>query len=164
MISTRLVKYLAAAVVVLAGCGGSSNGDSSQTPARPGATIGLATNSNLGRLLVDSEGDTVYLFQKDTGTESTCTGSCATNWPPVRATGKPTVAGGLSASKVGTTRRADGQLQVTYAGHPLYRYQGDSKPGDANGQGINAFGANWYVVSPSGAAVTKGGSGGGYGY
>ena len=171
----KTLKYLAtaiaipAAAVVLAGCGGNSDTASSPAPPKTAggdtATIGLASNGNLGKILVDSEGDTVYLFQKDTSTKSTCSGACATTWPPVPVTGKPTVAGGLSAAEVGTTTGSDGKPQVTYDGHPLYRFQGDSKPGDANGQGTNAFGALWYVVSSSGAAVTTGGdSGGGYGY
>jgi predicted lipoprotein with Yx(FWY)xxD motif len=160
----NLIKY-AAAAAILAGCGGSSNTASSDAPVKPDATIGVASNGNLGKIIVDSNGDTVYLFQKDTGGKSACSGACATAWPPLIATGKPTVSGGLSDGKVSTTRRSDGKSQVTYAGHPLYRYQGDSKPGDASGQGLNAFGASWYVVSSSGAAVTKGGSsGGGYGY
>jgi predicted lipoprotein with Yx(FWY)xxD motif len=168
------LKYLSAAAavpiaaVVLAGCGGSSTTASAPAPPKTAggstATIGLANTGNLGKILVDSKGDTVYLFQKDTGTTSTCTGECATAWPPVRATGTPTVGSGLSG-KVGTTPRSDGQPQVTYAGHPLYLYQGDSKPGDATGQGINAFGASWYVLASSGAAVTTGGgSGSGNGY
>jgi predicted lipoprotein with Yx(FWY)xxD motif len=161
----KSIKYLAAAVI-LAGCGGSSaTTTSSETAGGRTATIGVADNGNLGKILVDSEGDTVYLFEKDTSTKSTCTGACAAAWPPVPATGKPTVARGLSAAKVGTTTGADGKPQVTYNGHPLYRFQGDSKPGDAIGQGTNAFGALWFVVSSSGAAVTTGGgSGGGFGY
>src|SRR3954454_16142045 len=132
-------RYLAAAVAtaaLLAGCGGNSATTSSPVPPKTAggdtATIGLANNGNLGKILVDSKGDTVYLFQKDTGTKSTCTGACATAWPPVRATGKPTVGSGLSAGRLGTTPRSDGNPQVTYNGHPLYLYQGDSNPGDAN--------------------------------
>jgi predicted lipoprotein with Yx(FWY)xxD motif len=162
------LRYLAAAATtaaLLAGCGGSSTPASSETAGGSTATIGLANNGNLGKILVDSKGDTVYLFQKDTGTKSTCTGACASAWPPVPVTGKPTVASGLSAAKVGTTTGSDGKPQVTYDGHPLYRFSGDSKPGDANGQGTNAFGALWYVLSSSGAAVTTGGgSGVGSGY
>jgi predicted lipoprotein with Yx(FWY)xxD motif len=165
MLATRHLTYLvAAAAVVLAGCGGNSTPASAPVPPKTAgghtATIGLASNGNLGKILVDAKGDTVYLFQKDTSTKSTCTGSCATNWPPLRATGTPTLGNGLSG-KVGTTPRSDGKPQVTYAGHPVYLYAGDSKPGDTNGQGINAYGANWYVLSPSGAAVTTGGSSGG---
>jgi predicted lipoprotein with Yx(FWY)xxD motif len=172
MVRRTTTKYLAAAAavplaaVVLAGCGGGSSNASS--PAAPpktasggSATIGVAKNGSLGKILVDSKGDTVYLFQKDTSTKSTCTGGCATQWPPVRVTGKPTVGSGLTASKVGTTARSDGKPQVTYNGHPLYLFQGDGSPGDASGQGINAFGANWYVVATSGAAQTKGGNSGG---
>jgi predicted lipoprotein with Yx(FWY)xxD motif len=173
MIRTRSVTSLAAAgaivgAVLLAGCGGSSTNASApaapMTSAGRTATIGAAGVGKVGKVLVDAKGDTVYLFQKDTGPMSTCTGACAANWPPLRATGKPSVGSGLSAAKVGTTARSDGKPQVTYAGHPLYRYSGDSKPGDANGQGINAYGARWYVLSSSGAAVTTGGSGGSYGY
>jgi predicted lipoprotein with Yx(FWY)xxD motif len=163
-LSPRYFAAAAAAAALLAGCGGNSANTSSPAPPKTAggdtATIGLANNGNLGKILVDSKGDTVYLFQKDTGTKSTCTGACAATWPPVPAVGKPTVAGGLSAGKVGTTTGSDGKPQVTYGGHPLYRFQGDSKPGDANGQGTNAFGALWYVVSSSGAADTTGGGSG----
>jgi predicted lipoprotein with Yx(FWY)xxD motif len=172
MIRSRPTKYLAAAVavplaaVVLAGCGGGSSNASSpaappKTASGSAATIGVANNNSLGKILVNSKGDTVYLFQKDTSTKSTCTGGCAAQWPPVRATGKPTVGSGLSAGRIGTTPRSDGKPQVTYDGHPLYLFAGDSSAGDATGQGINAYGALWYVVSPSGAAVTKGGNSGG---
>jgi predicted lipoprotein with Yx(FWY)xxD motif len=99
----------------------------------------------------------VYLFQKDTGTKSTCTGACAAAWPPVRATGKATVGAGLSAAKVGTTPRSDGKPQLTYNGHPLYLYAADAKAGATNGQGVNAFGALWYVLSPAGSAITSSG-------
>jgi predicted lipoprotein with Yx(FWY)xxD motif len=171
MFHSTATKYLAAALavplaaVVLAGCGGNST-NASSAPAPPKtmsgklATIGLASDGNLGKILVNAKGDTVYLFQKDTGTTSTCAGACATAWPPVRAAGKPIVGSGLSAARVGTTPRSDGKPQVTYNGHPLYLYQGDSNPGEANGQGINGFGAPWYVLSPSGVAVTTGGSSG----
>jgi predicted lipoprotein with Yx(FWY)xxD motif len=165
--ATALVPLVAMAV---AGCGG---GDSSQaTAATPktssgaAATIGVASNDSLGKILVDSQGRTVYLFQKDTGSTSTCSGECAVDWPPVTAKGKPTVGNGLTASKVGTTKRSDGSRQVTYNGHPLYLFEGDHNPGDVNGQAVNAFGAAWYVVSPAGAEITtqssSGGSSNGY--
>jgi predicted lipoprotein with Yx(FWY)xxD motif len=165
-----LIKHLAAATAIaaaaaaLAACGGNAATASTKTPSGVTATVGFASTGNLGKILVDAKGDTVYLFRKDTGPTSACTGACAAAWPPLLATGKPTVASGLAAAKVGTTRRSDGRSQVTYAGHPLYRYQGDSQPGQAGGQGLNAFGASWFVLSSSGAAVTKGGSGGGYSY
>lgn len=112
-------------------------------------TLNVATTS-LGQILIDAEGRTLYLFENDTGTTSTCTGQCATNWPPLLATGTPTGGLGVEASKIGTTTRSDGGTQVTYNGHPLYRFSGDSAAGDTNGQGV---GGNWFVVSPQGDAI-----------
>ena len=91
---------------------------------------------------------------KDTGPKSACSGECAVDWPPVRANGKPTVGDGANASVVGTTTRSDGAPQVTYNGHPLYLYEGDQKPGDTNGQGVAAFGATWYALTPAGNQVS----------
>jgi predicted lipoprotein with Yx(FWY)xxD motif len=118
------------------------------------STLGVRS-TRLGRVLVDARGHTLYLFKKDSGTKSACFGACATAWPPLRATGKPTVSGGAKASMVATTKRSDGKRQVTYHGHPLYRFMGDSKPGDTNGQGLNAFGAHWYAVSTTGKQITR---------
>jgi predicted lipoprotein with Yx(FWY)xxD motif len=171
---TRIpIGLLAAAAVPLvtlavAGCGSSNKAPTGTVKPASGssATVSVA-NTGLGKILVDSQGRTLYLFVQDTGTKSTCSGGCATAWPPLRASGKPTAGGGAKASLIGTTPRSDGKPQVTYDGHPLYGYQGDSKAGDTNGQGINAFGAPWYVVSPSGTAITtapssSGGSSNGY--
>ena len=105
------------------------------------------------RLGINSKGLTLYLFKKDTGTKSTCTGACATNWPPLRASGKPLAGTGLSMTEVGTTGRSDGKPQVTYNGHPLYLYSGDAKAGDTNGEGVSAFGGLWYAVSPAGNKI-----------
>ena len=108
-------------VVALAGCGG---GGSKAAPAPPKtasggpATVGVA-NVALGKILVNSQGRTLYLFQKDSGTTSACTGACAVNWPPLRASGKPTFGSGVNSSLVATTTRSDGKPQVTYNGHPL---------------------------------------------
>jgi predicted lipoprotein with Yx(FWY)xxD motif len=175
----RSIPFLAAlaaialVALVVAGCGGDDdggNGSSAGTPpkAKNGtkATVGVATSS-FGNILVDSQGRTIYLFKKDTGTKSTCFDACATDWPPVRVSGKPKAGGGLNASLLGTTPRSDGNRQVTYNGHPLYLFEGDSSPGDTNGQGITAFGAAWYVESPAGNAITSqsasvGGGGSGY--
>jgi predicted lipoprotein with Yx(FWY)xxD motif len=156
-------------VVALAGCGGGSNnkpiasGPPPKTAGGRPATVGVE-NSNLGKILVDAQGRTLYLFTKDSGTTSGCTGACASAWPPLRATGKPTVGNGANASMVGTTPRSDGKPQVTYNGHPVYLYQGDSSQGDTNGQGLNAFGGGWFAVSPAGQQVSgttsnKGGGG-----
>jgi len=165
MTRSRFITFFAAAAVVplaalaLAGCGGNSS-DTSASPAPsttttsgPPATVNVA-NSDLGTILVSAQGRTLYLFQKDSGTTSECTGACASAWPPLRANGKPTVGGGATASLVGTTQRSDGAPQVTYNGHPLYLYQGDTQAGDTTGEGSTAFGGGWYAVSPTGDQVT----------
>jgi predicted lipoprotein with Yx(FWY)xxD motif len=128
----------------------------SPPPAQPAATctaIDTGT-TNLGQVLVDSSGLTVYLFLADKGTASSCnSASCVQYWPPVLTNGAPRAGAGVNASLLGTTMRADGATQVTYAGHPLYRFLNDKAAGDATGQAVNAFGAPWYVVSASGAQI-----------
>ena len=162
----RPITLLATAVAVplvaltVTACGGDDNSPPAAAAphTRAGAkvaTIGVA-NSSLGKILVDSKGRTVYLFEKDTGTKSTCSGACAVQWPPVRVDGKPSAGSGLTASKLGTTKRSDGQPQVTYNGHPLYLYIGDQNPGETTGQGLNVFGAKWFVLSPAGDEITSG--------
>jgi predicted lipoprotein with Yx(FWY)xxD motif len=177
MTRRKITAYLAGAgallltSLALAGCGsGGSNASGSSAPPKTAsgqpATIGVA-NGGLGKILVNSQGRTLYVFQQDTGTTSTCTGACAVNWPPLRANGKPTLGSGADASLVGTTTRSDGKPQFTYNGHPLYTFADDTKPGDTNGQGVNAFGGLWYALSPTGNQVTSSSgksSGGGYGY
>jgi predicted lipoprotein with Yx(FWY)xxD motif len=112
--------------------------------------------TSLGRVIVDAKGRTLYRFLHDHGTRSTCSGACAAAWPPALVKGKPTVGKGLAKRKVGTTRRADGTRQLTYRGHPLYRFAGDAnQPGKVTGQGINAFGGRWWVVDAKGRSVTK---------
>ena len=157
------------AVLALAGCGGggSSSGSSGPPKTQSGksATVGVS-NEGLGKILVNSQGRTVYLFSRDSGTTSQCSGACAVNWPPLKATGKPTIGSGANASLVSTTSRSGGAKQVTYNGHPLYLFKGDSNPGDTNGQGLNAFGGSWYALSPAGDQITTqpSNSGGGSGY
>jgi predicted lipoprotein with Yx(FWY)xxD motif len=155
--------------LAVAGCG-SAGGSNVKSPAPPktangqSATVGVA-NENVGKILVNSRGRTLYLFRGDSGPKSTCTGACAVDWPPLRATGKPTVGSGANASIVATSARSDGKRQVTYNGHPLYLFSGDQKAGDTNGQGVSAFGDRWYVLSSSGDEITTAaGSGGGFGY
>jgi predicted lipoprotein with Yx(FWY)xxD motif len=156
------------AALALAGCGADANGSAASPTTANGrpATVGVADDSSLGKILVDSQGRTLYLFQKDEGTKSACYGACASNWPPLRASGKPTIGGGANASQVATTARSDGKPQVTYGGHPLYLFQGDQKPGDTNGQGVTAFGGGWFTLSPAGTQIAgkPSSSGGGYGY
>jgi predicted lipoprotein with Yx(FWY)xxD motif len=179
-IPLRLVTVIVIGVVVAfvaTACGSSSsnndNGSSGTgtTAAKMTDASVSATNGPLGTILTDSQGRTLYLFQKDKTTKSTCSGSCAMNWPPLTVHGKPKAGSGLTASQLGTTKRSDGKTQVTYNGHPLYTFMGDgNKPGATNGQGFNAFGALWYVVGTNGNAITTAASsstssgGGGLGY
>jgi predicted lipoprotein with Yx(FWY)xxD motif len=169
--------------VVIAGCGGgSSSSSSSSEPSGGGnesasattaseggaansegggsgeATIATGEASGLGTVLVDSEGMTVYLFTPDKGTESTCYGGCESAWPPVVAEGKPSAGGGATSSALGTTKRKDGTMQVTYEGHPVYTFSGDSSPGEANGQEDDDV---WFVVDEAGEAVKGGAPSGG---
>lgn len=109
--------------------------------------------TSLGKILVDPRGRTLYLFKKDRGGKSSCSGNCAANWPPLIVTGKPTAGKGVSASKLGTTRRSGGTKQVVYNGHPLYRFIADTKPGETTGEGLSAFGARWFVLSPAGNEI-----------
>jgi predicted lipoprotein with Yx(FWY)xxD motif len=167
-----LLAFAAIALValVVAGCGGGDNqataSSGSSNAAGGSSTIGLSKIGGLGRVLVDSQGRTVYLFEKDAGPKSTCFGACATEWPPVTTNRKPSAGKGVSASMLATTKRSDGPTQVTYNGHPLYLFEADQKPGDATGQNVDAFGAEWYVLSPAGHKLEREAtsSGGGYAY
>lgn len=161
----RPITFLASAAVIplvaltVAACGGGgSAATAANAPAKTSTgastTVSVA-NSSLGSILVNSKGLTLYLFKADVGTKSACSGACASAWPPLRSAGKPTAGSGVEASLLGTTPRSDGQAQVTYNGHPLYLYIGDKKPGDVTRQGVNAFGAPWYVVSPAGNQITS---------
>jgi predicted lipoprotein with Yx(FWY)xxD motif len=143
---------IAAAVLATVGLVVTSTGHAA------GSAAALKTrHGKLGTFLVDGKGRTLYLFQKDTSTKSRCSGACATAWPPLLTTGKPKASGSARKALLGTTRRSDGTTQVTYKGHPLYRFAQDMKPGDTMGQGVTAFGARWYAVSTSGRRL-----GGGY--
>ena len=104
--------------------------------------------------MTNGSGRAVYLWAKDTGDMSNCNGACAGAWPPVTTTGTATAAGGAKASDIGTITRSDGTKQVTYDGHPLYYFSGDSGPGTATGQGSDGFGAKWWLVAPTGSDVT----------
>jgi predicted lipoprotein with Yx(FWY)xxD motif len=165
MTRSRSITATATAAALLlalgvAACGGSGNSATAASPSAPtsstsvGATVGTSSAGSLGTILVDSQGNTLYVFDKDTGTQSTCSGACATAWPPLRADGKPTAGSGADASMLGTTTRSDGKPQVTYDGHPLYTFSSDGGPGQTSGQGVTAFGAPWYVISPDGTQVT----------
>lgn len=178
---TRTVTATAAALLfaaAVAGCSGSgSDNDSHTTGSHDGGrkvevaasasasasasatsaakpTLNVAKGS-LGKILVDDKGRTLYLFDKDTKTKSNCTGACAAAWPPLTDKTKPTLGSGLKADLLTTIDRSGGMKQVAYNGHPLYRFQGDTKAGNTNGQGLDQFGAKWYVVDPAGKQITK---------
>jgi predicted lipoprotein with Yx(FWY)xxD motif len=129
--------------------------------------LGVADRPSIGKVLVDDEGHTVYLFDKDEAHESYCTGACASVWPPVTTKGMPAVSTGVDASKVSLIRRDDGLMQVAYAGHPLYYYQGDTSSDDTYGQEKDQFGAEWYAITATGddahAASSSNTDGGSYG-
>jgi predicted lipoprotein with Yx(FWY)xxD motif len=158
-----------AAVLAIAGCGSSSDSSSGgayggkggagteaeTVKSPPGAESGVAVLTvasapKAGPILVDAKGFTVYDFHKDKGTVSSCYGGCEGVWPPVLTEGDPTAGEGASASQLGTTKRKDGTIQVTYAGHPLYTYAADKKPGEANGNDFSSYGAQWYALKGNG--------------
>jgi predicted lipoprotein with Yx(FWY)xxD motif len=125
---------------------------SEEEPASAGeaANVSLAPVGDLGKVLVESKGLTLYDFHKDEGGMSSCYGACAEAWPPLLTTGAPQPGNGASASMLGTVERKDGTMQVTYAGHPLYTFVEDEKPGESNGNDVKAFGGQWYALKGSG--------------
>jgi predicted lipoprotein with Yx(FWY)xxD motif len=131
------------------------------------AVVSVRTTA-LGKVLVERTGHTLYLFEKDRRGMSACGGSCASFWPPLVTNGKPVVANSAKRALLGTIKRSDGRRQVTYNGHPLYRFSLDARAGQTKGEGLNNFGARWYAVSPAGSKVVKqttttgGSTGGGY--
>ena len=181
MRNTIIQGCLAASVALLAGCGSSSSTSSStnagaSAPATSAAYgAGAATAPTAGAVTVTTKSTalgtvlaagpkklTVYEFTGDKGSASSCSGGCATAWPPVTATGSPTAAGAAVAADLGTTTHADGTKQVTYKGHPLYYFAGDHSEADTYGQGVKSFGAAWYVLMPSGSGLETESSGGGH--
>jgi predicted lipoprotein with Yx(FWY)xxD motif len=112
--------------------------------------------TSYGKVLVNANGRALYLFEADKGRKSACYGKCATDWPPLlTAAAKPTAGAGVKASLLATTKRRDGKLQVTYRGHPLYRFFLDKGAGQTKGQNQDFFGGEWYLVNARGVAVTK---------
>jgi predicted lipoprotein with Yx(FWY)xxD motif len=163
-----------AAALAIAGCGSSGSSSSSSStsaggaygsggstgattassevpkPAGEVANVSLAKVGDLGVVLVDSKGFTLYDFHKDKGGKSACYGACAEAWPPLMTSGAPTPGNGASAAMLGTVERTDGTTQVTYNGHPLYTFVGDKKPGEGNGNDQKAFGGQWYALLGNG--------------
>src|SRR5947207_2241132 len=148
----KLLTALAASAVVAATAAALALAGSTTTR---GTTVKIA-GSKLGRILVDSKGITLYDFVKDKGTTSVCYGACAALWPPLLTHGKPVAGPGVKASLLGTTKRKDGKLEVTYGGHPLYYFVSDRKPGQTTGQGIDQFGGPWWVINAKGKEVHRG--------
>jgi predicted lipoprotein with Yx(FWY)xxD motif len=143
----RKIKFALAAVLVTIGVTAAAALASTKA-----STVSLRT-TNAGKALVAANGRTLYLFTADKGRKSACYGKCASVWPPLIAA-HPTVGRGLHASMLGTTKRRNGKLQVTYGGHPLYLFAKDTKPGDVRGEGIVHFGGSWWLVSARGAEIT----------
>jgi predicted lipoprotein with Yx(FWY)xxD motif len=179
--------FLLAACLVAAatavGCGSSSdnastgNKSAAQAMTAPAAAasgpavVTTKAANGIGTVLAAADGRTLYLFLADKGKKSTCSGACAAAWPPLTTKGAPTVKGAAKSAAISTTKRADGKKQVTYNGHPLYYYAADKDAGDAYGQGLDQYGAEWYVLSPTGNRLEGGqsktqsgnqGKGGGY--
>jgi len=156
-----------AAAATVAACGSAASSTAAAPAASPagassssagagssGGTVIETATSSAGTFLTNGSGRAVYLWAKDTGDMSNCNGACAGAWPPVTTTATATASGGAKASDIGTITRSDGTKQVTYDGHPLYYFAGDSGPGTASGQGSDAFGARWWLVAPTGSDVT----------
>jgi predicted lipoprotein with Yx(FWY)xxD motif len=165
-----------AATLVVAGCGsddatntsasgakksadsayGYDYGTSKKADEKPGAEsktgVALTVKAANG-MLADAKGRTLYLWEADQGAKSACDGPCAQAWPPLTTDGAPAAGEGVKSDLLGTSKRADGTLGVTYAGHPLYYFSGDQAAGDANGKGSDGFGAKWWPVAPDGAAI-----------
>jgi predicted lipoprotein with Yx(FWY)xxD motif len=173
--TTGLIAVLGAAALLAAGCGSSSKSSSATSAASayptaneqttsssaattPAPATGVAVtvkhSGKLGTILaVGSKKLTVYMFEGDKGAASSCSGACASVWPPVTTSGGSTASGAANSADLGTITRSDGTTQVTYKGHPLYFFAKDKDSGDAYGQGVKGFGADWYVLSPSGSKV-----------
>jgi predicted lipoprotein with Yx(FWY)xxD motif len=160
-LALKLGLPFAAAAVLATACssGGTNNSPSgSGSAAAAGNSSAMTVDVHTGKgasFLTDSSGRSLYLFASDTSTKSTCSGACATAWPPLIAKGAPTAGTGATASDLATIARSDGTKQVSYDGHPLYYFSGDSAAGQTNGEGINGFGALWYLVAPTGQQITS---------
>jgi predicted lipoprotein with Yx(FWY)xxD motif len=162
-IKQKLLPIVVIAAAGLAACG-SSTSTAKDDPAQPASAAPAATasakgpklkivGSDYGQILANGRGRALYLFTADTGKASNCSGDCATAWPPYIVKSKPVAGPGAKSGLIGTTRRSDGRLQATYAGHPVYFYEGDNEPGEVLCQAVSEFGGYWYVVRSSGKAV-----------
>ncbi len=150
---TVAVLVVTASLLTAAALGGSQGG-----------AVVKVGQSAVGRVLVDSRGKTLYMWAHDKRSRSTCYGTCASYWPPLTTAGKPIARSGARSRLLGTTRRSDGRMQVTYRSHPLYRFFLDKKPGQANGEGLTDFGGRWDPLNAAGTAVRTATRGSGYAY
>lgn len=169
--SVGALAAVGAAALIVAGCGSGKKASATSaaspapastqasapasTPAAAqGTSIAVKHAGKLGTVLAAGpKRMTVYLFEADKGAASACSGACASAWPPVTTSGAPVAAHGAVTADLGTTRRSDGTMQVTYKGHPLYYFVKDKDSGDAYGEGVKGFGASWYVLKPNGSKV-----------
>ncbi len=158
-LATLAIPGVALAVAVSGGTSWAA-GSTAPTAAAAAAKKVELQKTELGKVLADGRGRTLYMFEKDKrgSKKSTCFGQCAAAWPPLTTTGKPKAARGVSASKLGTIRRGHGVRQVTYNGWPLYRFQGDARARQTNGEGLTAFGGRWNVLSAAGKKIEEAGS------
>jgi predicted lipoprotein with Yx(FWY)xxD motif len=155
---TRLIgvsALLAAFTVAVEGAAAASTTQATVAHSAGGTKAATLTahSSRYGKILFDGRGRVLYLFARDRGGRSNCSGACAKAWPPFLTKGAPRALSGVNAKVLGTTRRVDGRLQVTYAKHPLYYFKEDTKPGQIKCQNVSNFGGLWLVVAPSGKPV-----------
>ena len=148
----RLHLAIVAVVTALVATAVLGAGLASGSSTAQGTTV-KAAKSHLGKIIVDGRGRSLYLFEKDRRGHSACSGACAAYWPPLLTTAKPVAGTGVKKALLGTIRRSNGKKQVTYNGHPLYRFVQDTKPGQVKGQDTHFFGGGWYVISPSGKKI-----------
>jgi predicted lipoprotein with Yx(FWY)xxD motif len=147
-----IVAIAAVVAIVVTTTGGSAK---TVRPAVAPASAISVHQTSLGKTLVDANGRSLYLFQADRRNVSTLSAAGRAVWPPFTANTKPASLGGVAGSHVGTIKGANGRFQITYYGHPLYYYVGDHSPGQTRGQGLNQFGARWYVLGPAGNAIVS---------
>jgi predicted lipoprotein with Yx(FWY)xxD motif len=148
----RLPLALVAVIAALVATAVLGAGLAAGSSASSGTTVKTA-KSKFGKIIVDGKGRTLYLFEKDRRGHSACSGGCAAYWPPLMTTAKPVAGAGVKKSLLGTIRRSNGKKQVTYNGHPLYRFVQDTRAGQTKGQDTHFFGGGWYVISPSGKKI-----------
>ncbi len=160
LLAGRVAAPIAAAALIATACSSASHASPGGSSSAAGSTSAAssvtvkARTGPLGTFLADGSGRALYLFASDTSSASTCSGACAAAWPPLTAKGAVSGSDGAASTDLATITRQDGTKQVTYAGHPLYYFAGDSAAGQTNGQGVDGFGALWWLVAPSGQKIT----------